>query len=75
MKKSMYRFDNGQPEPVTRVMVGKDKLDVHREVNVIATCEAAARVRARRALLDDANGLPDSYQLVGVFALSADWQN
>lgn len=72
--KSLYRFDNGQAEPVVVLKQGKDKVDVHREINVIAESETAARLRARRTLIDDAAGLPADYRVVGIFALSADWQ-
>lgn len=68
-----FRFNNGQPEPVVAIKVGKDKVEVHREVNVLAHSEAYARQRARRPGLDDESGLPPDYALVGTYALGPGW--
>lgn len=70
-KVELFRFENDQLEPVIKKVVGKDKkgkditVDIHKQVNVIARGETAARERA---------GLGPEYLLVRVFELSEGWQ-
>lgn len=68
----LYCFTNDQAEPVIIIVQDKKKVEIHREIFVVADSESAARVKAKRKQ-DGENGLGDDYRLFRVDDLGKQW--
>ena len=68
MLNQMFQFNNGQAEKVVQL----EKMEIHRDIFVIARSEEEARIKSARKM--DNGYLPESYVLLKTFTLSRYWQ-